>query len=268
MKKLIVSISLLLIILIGCSNSKSEIITVSGSTSVADYFKIISMEYEGLTGTQIEYQAIGSSAGIKNADVGITTFGTSSREIKPEELETGMKAEIIGYEGITIITHLENSQIQLTTEEIYKIYTGEITNWSDIGGSNGEIVIVSREVGSGTRASFQKGIGLEDEDITQNSIISEGNGNVASTVSTNPNAIGYISFKTYHENETELNAISIDSIEPTAENIINGTYKLYLPFTIVYHEENLDEISEKFIQWLINEGVIYLAPIAGIIAPK
>ncbi len=135
-------------------------------------------------------------------------------------------------------------------EQIRDIYTGKITNWKEVGGEDTPIVLVSREDGSGTRDAFQEIVGFNSEEISPQAQISDGSGSIKTMVAGNKNAIGYISFS-YVDNS--VHAVSIDGVKPTAENVQNKKYKLSRPFLLVYKEENLNENSKKFIDFIMSK---------------
>lgn len=255
----IIMLCLSMIIMWGCSskednidkgNSKEKItIKISGSTSVGP---IIEKEAAAYTGEnkniRIEVQEIGSSSGIKNSISGVSNLGMSSRELKAEE-KSQLKTVEIAYDGVAIIVHPTNTVTNLTSEEIRKIYCGEITNWKEVGGEDKEIVVVSREDGSGTRDGFQQIVGFTSEEISPKAIISDGNGNIKTTVASNPNTIGYMSFE--HIDEA-VKAIAVDEVMPSGENVLNKSYKLWRPFLLVYKDEYLTSSGQKFIDYILS----------------
>lgn len=256
---IIIMLCLSMIIMWGCSskednidkgNSKEKItIKISGSTSVGP---IIEKEAAAYTGEnkniRIEVQEIGSSSGIKNSISGVSNLGMSSRELKAEE-KSQLKTIEIAYDGVAIIVHPTNTVTNLTSEEIRKIYCGEITNWKEVGGEDKEIVVVSREDGSGTRDGFQQIVGFTSEEISPKAIISDGNGNIKTMVASNPNTIGYMSFE--HIDEA-VKAIAVDEVMPSGENVLNKSYKLWRPFLLVYKDEYLTSSGQKFIDYILS----------------
>lgn len=225
-------------------------IAISGSTSTEKIIKALADEYSALNpGVEITYEGIGSSAGVKNATDGISDIGTASREIKEEERAAGLTENVFAYDGIAVIVHPDNAVSQLTMDQITAIYNGEIANWSEMGGADAQIAVVSREEGSGTRGAFEELLGLEM--ITQNADIAEGNGNVQATVAGNPQAIGYVSF-TYID-ET-VKPCQVEGIDPTVENVLKGSYKLSRPFVMVYFEDKASELTKDFIAFASSDA--------------
>lgn len=266
MKKLLTLVSLFILVLTGCgtSNSSNSSITIQGSTSVEEFVKgVIAPAYEKETNKKIEYQANGSSAGIKAAQDGVSTFGTSSRSLTEDEVASGLKQEELAVDGIALVVNPKNEVKDLTSKQIIDIYTGKITNWQEVGGKDEQIQVVSREEGSGTRSAFEELLSIENQ-VDESATISDGNGNVANTVASNENAIGYISFETMYANKDKVSAIKLDGVEPSAKTVQSADYKLSRPFILVYKEENLSDDDREFIDYL-QKNKASLAPEAGLI---
>lgn len=228
--KIIALLSLISILMVGCNkkaeektNEKSlESITISGSTSVGPLMEKESERFEQLNPqVNVQINQLGSSAGIKDA-----------------------------INGTAIITSKDNKIDSLKLSQIRDIYTGKIRNWKDVGGKDSEIVVVSREEGSGTRDVFQKIVGYTSEELINNAIIGDGSGNIKTTVAGNNHAIGFISFE-YLDNS--VNKVKIDGIEPNAENVKYNKYKLARTFLLVYKEEYLKENGNKLIDFVLSE---------------
>ena len=157
---------------------------------------------------------------------------------------------MLAYDGVAVITNTGNSVKELTIGQIRDIFTGKITNWSEVGGSNASIVVVSREAGSGTRTAFEEGVGYSEEELVKDAIISKGNGDVKTTVSTNENAIGFVSFEYVDD---AISSINVNGIEPTAANVKAGSYALSRPFLAVTNEQYITEDSQKLIDYITSE---------------
>lgn len=244
-------------LVVGCGSSDgsgsqdSSKVTISGSTSVGPIVEILGEDFESKNeGISIEVQQIGSSAGIKNAIEGTSQIGMASRDLKDEEKASGLKETQIAIDGIAVITNKNNEVKDLTLEQVKDIYTGKITNWKEVGGKDAPIVVVSREDGSGTRDGFQENVGFESEELTKDAQISDGSGNIKSTVEGNENAIGYISFGYVDDN---VNALTIDGVELTTENVKNNTYAIARPFLFVSKEDNISEEGTKFIEYILSD---------------
>ncbi len=252
--------------------SKPVTITVSGSTSVGPLMEKEAEVFQGKNkNIKVEIQQIGSSAGIKNAIQGVSELGMSSRELKDEE-KSQIKEEIIAYDGIALVVNPKNTVTNLTMEQLKGIYTGKITNWKEVGGKDSPIVVVSREDGSGTRSAFEELVGFKGEDMIQTASISQGNGAVKNTVVTNENAIGYLSFELLYKEDGSLDdtikASKIENIDPTADNVLNKTYKLSRPFIVVYKEDKISAESKQFIEFIKSEEGQQIAKSKGAIPLK
>lgn len=258
-KKVKSAISMLLVTVLvggitGCASdqgAKSTTISISGSTSVGPLMEKISEKY-GSENSQIsiEINQVGSSAGVKDVINGVSDIGMASRELKDAEKQE-VKATIIAYDGIAIITNRNNPVSNLSMEQLKDIYTGQITNWKDIeGGEDKPIVVISREEGSGTRSAFQEIVGYKSEDLIANATISDGNGNVKSTVEGNENAIGFISFEYLDD---EISKLSIDGVKPEVDSVISGNYKISRPFILATKEAELKEEANALIEYILSK---------------
>ena len=258
-KKKLISIlagTLLVGSLVGCSNgggsgaSDASKITVSGSTSVGPTMEVLAENYQKANeGVTIEVQQVGSSAGITNTIDGTSQIGMSSRDLKDEEKSEGLEEYQIAIDGIAVITNTANDVKDLTMDQIKDIYTGKITNWKEVGGKDAQIVVVSREDGSGTRDGFQEIVGFESEELTGDAQISDGSGNIKTTVQGNENAIGYISFGYLDDS---INSVKIGGVEPTEENVYNDSYPISRPFLLVTKGEATDD-AKAFIDYILSD---------------
>ena len=258
-KKRLVSIlagTLLVGSLVGCSSgggsgeADASKITVSGSTSVGPTMEILAEDYQAANeGVTIEVQQVGSSAGITNTIDGTSQIGMSSRDLKDEEKSEGLEEYQIAIDGIAVITNSANGVEDLTIEQVKDIYTGKITNWKEVGGNDAQIVVVSREDGSGTRDGFQEIVGFESEELTGDAQISDGSGNIKTTVQGNENAIGYISFGFLDDS---INSVKIDGVEPKEENVYNDSYPISRPFLLVTKGEAADD-AKAFIDYILSD---------------
>ncbi|WP_315168070.1 phosphate ABC transporter substrate-binding protein [Metaclostridioides mangenotii] len=259
-KKLIVlALSIMIgIVTVGCGkvvdgqNSNSNSVTISGSTSVGAVMEPLVEEYkksEG-KGADIEVQQIGSSSGIKNTIDGTSKIGMTSRDLKEGEKQANLKETQIAIDGIAVITNKENKVKDLTMEQIKGIYTGKITNWKEVGGDNSSIVVVSREDGSGTREGFETIVGYAAEELVNSAIISDGSGNIKTTVAGNKNSIGYISLGYVNK---EVNSISISGVEATVDNVKSNKYPILRPFLLVNKPKGLSDKGQAFIDYILSE---------------
>ena len=231
------------------SNKNAITISISGSTSVGPLMEKIQEKYEEENNNvTLEIQQNGSGAGIKDVISGISEIGMSSRELKDEEKES-VQGTTVAYDGIALLVNPDNPVKNISLEDVKKIYTGEVTNWKELGGDDTPIVVVSREEGSGTRDAFQEIVGYKSEELIKDATISDGSGAVKTTVAGNKNAIGFASFE-YIDNT--VSALSIDGLEPTADNVKSGSYKISRPFILVTKEDSLTENGQKLIDFVLS----------------
>lgn len=231
------------------SSKDTTTISISGSTSVGPLMEKIQEKYEEENNNvTLEIQQNGSGAGIKDVISGISEIGMSSRELKDEE-KGSVQGTTVAYDGIALLVNPENPVKNISLEDVKKIYTGEITNWKEVGGDDAPIVVVSREEGSGTRDAFQEIVGYESEELLKDATISDGSGAVKTTVAGNKNAIGFASFE-YIDNT--VSALNINDVEPTADNVKSGDYKLSRPFILVTKEDSLTENGQKLINFVLS----------------
>lgn len=231
------------------SSKDTTTISISGSTSVGLLMEKIQEKYEEENNNvTLEIQQNASGAGIKDVISGISEIGMSSRELKDEE-KGSVQGTTVAYDGIALLVNPENPVKNISLEDVKKIYTGEITNWKEVGGDDAPIVVVSREEGSGTRDAFQEIVGYESEELLKDATISDGSGAVKTTVAGNKNAIGFASFE-YIDNT--VSALNINDVEPTADNVKSGDYKLSRPFILVTKEDSLTENGQKLIDFVLS----------------
>ncbi|HPW41792.1 MAG TPA: phosphate ABC transporter substrate-binding protein [Bacillota bacterium] len=229
-------------------------ITVNGSTSVQPLAEELAKAFkEKNPDATIDIQGGGSGVGIKSAADGVADIGMSSRDLKPEE--KSLKEFKIAVDGIAVIVNPTNEIQGLSMEQILKIYTGEITDWKEVGGKEGKITVVTREEGSGTRGAFIELTKVESKsegDRTVASAITQGStGAVITTVAGDPNAIGYASFGSAKEN-TDIKLISVDGKACTEENIYAGEYKISRPFLMLTQAEPTG-LAKAFLDFIISE---------------
>jgi phosphate transport system substrate-binding protein len=207
-------------------------ISVCGSTTVQPLAEKFAEAYEQLVGgVTITVSGGGSSVGVSSAGRGTTDVGMASREIKSDELAAypSMQVFEIARDGIAIVTHPDCPVNNLSKSQVRQIFTGDITNWEAVGGPDEDIVVVSREEGSGTRAAFEEMV-METDLITGASILQPSNGAIVTTVATTPNSIGYISFGYMN---SSVKGLSINGVAPTPENARAGRYPIVRPLNMM-----------------------------------
>ena len=176
----------------GCAKKVSGQVATDGSTSMEKVIGALGeVVHAANAGVTVTYNPTGSGSGIQAVSEGRCDIGLSSRALKDDEKATGLTGTTVALDGIAIIVNPENPVSDLTVEQIADIYTGEITNWTEVGGNDAEIVLIGREAGSGTRDGFESITGTKDACQYRQELTSTGD--VITTVSQNPDAIGYAS---------------------------------------------------------------------------
>jgi phosphate transport system substrate-binding protein len=238
-------------------------ITIAGSTSVAPIAEILAEEFMGLhPDVQIHVQSSGSSAGIKAAQENAADIGMSSRELKTEE--KNIHEIVIAKDGIVIVVHKSNTAVSdISIEQIRKIFTGEITNWSEVGGQDVAIIAVTRETGSGTRGAFED-IVMNKQEISSSAIVQGSTGAVKTAVQNDPNAIGYISLATLDNSVRDL---TVEGVKGTAENVRDNSYKIARPFLFLTNKAP-EGLVKAFIEFILSPEGQSLVAEEGLIPVK
>ncbi len=212
-------------------------ISMAGSTSMEKLANAVAEAFpETYTGVTVTAEFTGSSAGIESLLAGSVDIGNSSRNLKDEEKEGGAVENIVAIDGIAVVVDTANTVEDLTQEQLIQIYTGEVSNWSEVGGEDQAIVVVGRESGSGTRGAFEEILGIEDACAYANEL--DSTGAVMAKVASTPGAIGYVSLDVLDDT---VKAVTLEDVEATEENIKDGSYFLQRPFVMA----TLREISEQ-----------------------
>ncbi|EKM31043.1 phosphate binding family protein [Vibrio harveyi] len=218
----------------------------------------------------IEVQGPGSSAGVKAAKNGSADLGMSSRNLKDSEKEPALKEETVALDGIAVVVNPQNKLSGLTAEQVTAIYKGEVTNWKDVGGADKPIVAITRDTASGTRGAFEdimslkmKISGKKVSAISQRAQVANGNGALKTMVASNPYAIGYISLGTV---DGSVNALPIDGIEASVDNVKNGSYKVARPFLVLYKDGKPSAETQKFLDWMLTDEAQALVDQKGYIS--
>ncbi len=242
----------------------SGTVTITGSTSVEKILNDMIDEFTALNpDVTINYTGTGSSAGIADTASGANDIGASSRNLKDEEKSADIKEVTFAYDGIAVAVNPANPLTDISTEDLAKIFSGQVTNWSQIGGNDADIVVVSREGASGTRSAFEELVKLEDAGgLTESATVVEGNGNVQTAVAGNENAIGYVSFSYI---DTTVKALTVNGVEGTPEHSKSGEYVLSRPFLFVYKEASASAATKAFIEFsLCEDGQPFVEKHGGI----
>lgn len=252
--------------LAGCAGEGTGgAVSTDGSTSMERVIGALGEAFEaGNSGVTFTYNPTGSGSGIKAVQEGRCDIGLSSRRLKDEEKAAGLTETVLAYDGIAILVHPDNPVADLTLAQIADIYTGKITNWSEVGGNDGQIVRIGREAGSGTRDGFESISGTEGLCQYRQELTSTGD--VITTVSGNPNAIGYASLASVKDS---VKTLSVDGVVPNAETIRNGSYAVQRPFLLVTKiGEALSETAQKFFEYATSGEAHDIITAAGVVPAK
>jgi phosphate transport system substrate-binding protein len=236
----------------------SGVVKTGGSTSVEKVMTALIYQFQAENPeVTIDYEMNGSGDGIKGAIEGLYEIGHSSRELNTDGTEDGLDAKAYAIDGIAVAVNTENKATGLSSEQIKGIYTGKIKNWSEVGGADAPITVVTREEGSGTRDAFAEIIGIEDEEdpstaIVKNATVCDSTGSVQTTVSQNPNAIGYLSFSDV--DETKVSTLSFNDVAISEQSLSDGTYGLKREFYVMTKQgAELSAAASAFIDFIMGE---------------
>ena len=238
-------------------------VSTDGSTSMEKVIGALSESFMAQNGgVTVNYNPTGSGSGITAVQEGTCDIGLSSRALKDEEKSAGLKETVLAYDGIAIIVHPDNPVSDLSIEQIAKLYTGEITNWKDVGGNDAEVVLIGREAASGTRDGFESITGTKDKCRYRQELTSTGD--VITAVSQNPDAIGYASLASIKDT---VKALSVGGIVPTEDSVKDGSYAIQRPFVLVTVEGRaLSECAQKFFEYITSSEAASLISAAGAVA--
>ncbi len=275
---LAVVLSLLIGVMTGCGtdnpsgkadtgNTKAETsqtVSTDGSTSMEKVIGFLSEAYMEEHGDiKVTYNPTGSSSGIQAVSEGRCDIGLASRDLKEEE-QGDLTATVVAIDGIGIIVNPDNPVADLSVEQVGKIYTGEISNWKEVGGEDTPIVCIGREAASGTRDGFEEVTGTKDNCKYSQELTSTGD--VVQTVAGNPNAIGYASVASLNDT---VKAVSIEGVEPTTAAIQDGQYKIQRNFVLVTKKDaSLSETAQDFFDFATSEQADDLITQAGAVPIK
>lgn len=244
----------------GCGGEK-ETVSTDGSTSMNKVIGALGEAFEADNGITVTYNATGSGAGIQAVQEGRCDIGLASRNLKDEEKSKGLEGTVLAYDGIAVIVNPNNPVSDLDIETIAKIYTGEIKNWKEIGGNDAEIVLIGREAGSGTRDGFEDITDTKDKCKYRQELTSTGD--VITTVSSNPGAIGYASLASIKDT---VKALTVDGVAPSESTIKDGSYVVQRPFVLVTKKDTaLSESAQKFFDYITSEAANEIISAAGVV---
>ena len=237
-------------------------VSTNGSTSMEKVIGALSEQFMAdNSGVTVTYDPTGSGAGIEAASNGSADIGLASRALKDEEKVGGLTETVVALDGIAVIVNADSKVADLTVEQIGKIFTGEITDWSEVGGDAGTISCIGREAGSGTRDGFESITGTKDACKLDQELTSTGG--VIEAVAGNPNAIGYASLSAV-EGKNTVKAVTVGGVACTEETVLNGSYAIQRPFVLVTKTgETLSPAAQAFFDYATSSAASQLIKAAG-----
>ena len=238
-------------------------VATDGSTSMEKVIGALSESFMANNAdATVTYNPTGSGSGITAVQEGTCDIGLSSRALKDEEKAAGLKETVLAYDGVAIIVHPDNPVSDLTIEQIAQLYTGEITNWKDVGGNDAQVVLIGREAASGTRDGFESITGTKEKCQYRQELTSTGD--VITAVSQNPDAIGYASLASIKDS---VKALNVDGVTPSEDTVKDGSYKVQRPFVLVTAEgKALTPVAQAFFDYAVSSDAAAIIAKAGAVA--
>ena len=242
----------------GDLSSLSGKIATGGSTSMNSVIEALSEGFaEVAPGVTVSYDPTGSGAGITGAVEQTLDIGLASRALHDDE--TGVTATTVALDGIAMVVNNENPVSDLSIEQLAQIFKKEVTNWADVGGEDGEIVVIGREAGSGTRDGFESIVGVEDACVYDQELTATGA--VISAVASNKLAIGYASLSAVGDT---VKTLTVEGVECSEATVLDGTYKVQRPFNFITNDAaELSDAAKAFIDFAVSEDAAELIRLAG-----
>ena len=236
----------------------SGTVSTGGSTSMNSVIEALSEGFaEVAPDVTVSYDPTGSGAGITGALEQTLDIGLASRALHDDE--TGVTATTVALDGIAMVVNNENPVSDLSIEQLAQIFTKEITNWADVGGEDGEIVVIGREAGSGTRDGFESIVGVEDACVYDQELTATGA--VISAVASNKLAIGYASLSAVGDT---VKTLTVEGVECSEATVLDGTYKVQRPFNFITNDSaELSDAAKAFIDFAVSEDAAELIRLAG-----
>lgn len=225
-----------------------------GSTTVEPIALTVISDFKKLyPDAHISYDSIGSSAGVKGVLAGTYSLGGASRDLKGSESAKGAKATAVAKDGVAVIVNKESVLIDnLSFEQVGKIYSGEITNWKEVGGPDAEIAVFNRDEASGTRDCFKMTVDAIEAGFRDDAAVVTSNGDMVAKVGGTPNAIGYCGFG-YLDRDPGIKSVTIDSVTPEIDNVLDHSYKISRNLNLVYTELKKGSLEEAFINYCLSD---------------
>lgn len=241
----------------------SGTVSTDGSTSMEKVINSLGESFMAMNkDVKFTYNPTGSGSGIQAVSEGRCDIGLSSRALKDDEKASGLVETVVALDGIAVVVNPENPVSDLDIDTIAKIYTGEITNWKDVGGNDAEIVLIGREAGSGTRDGFESITDTKDACQYRQELTSTGD--VINTVSQNPDAIGYASLSAVGDS---VKALTVGGVEATEATVKDGSYVVQRPFVLVTKEgTKLSPAAQAFFDYALSADAASIIAAAGAVA--
>lgn len=257
---LLIAILITIMAAVGGADALTGAVSTDGSTSME---KVIGALGEAFVNenpnVRFTYNPTGSSSGIAAVLEGRCDIGLSSRDLKQSEIDSGLTGTILAYDGIAVIVNPQNPVNDLSLEAIASVFTGEIDNWSKVGGEDMPIVLIGREAGSGTRDGFESIVGVEGICAYRQELTSTGD--VIATVSQNPNAIGYASLASIKKT---VKALDVDGVMPSEESVKDGSYTVQRPFVLVTKNDvELSGTARAYYEYILSPEAGEIIAAAG-----
>lgn len=247
------------------NNQNTELsgsVSTNGSTSMDKVIGALREQFMAdHKNVTVTYDPTGSGSGIEAVKNGSCDIGLSSRALKDEEKAAGLTETIVALDGIAVIVNAENTVTDLSLEQIAEIYTGAVTDWSDLGGTAGAIAVIGRESGSGTRDGFESITGTEDACVLAQELSSTGA--VIEAVRTTPGAIGYASLSAV-EGQEGITVLTVGGVAPSEATVLDGSYAIQRPFVFATRaDEPLSEAAQAFYDFATSTAANDLIAAAG-----
>jgi phosphate transport system substrate-binding protein len=252
---------MVVVTLTGCGGGA---VNAEGSTSMDLTMSVLTEAYEEKTGTRVNFSGTGSGAGIQAALAGTCDLGMSSRALTEDEKAQGAVGHLVALDGIAVVVNRGNPVEGLTGQALAAIFTGEVTNWKELGGEDEPIAVYGREAGSGTRAGFEEALGLVDQ--CRYTSVYTATGDIVGGVARNPGGIGYVSLSGVGD---AVKSLAVDGAACTEENLKTGAYPLSRPFLLVTNGDRaLSHEAQGFLDFAVSDEVSEYLALAGVVAPS
>ena len=232
----------------------SGTVSTNGSTSMEKVIGSLKEQFQKDNDGQVtvSYDATGSGAGIEAVTNGTTDIGLSSRALKDEETSAGLTGTTVALDGIAVIVNADSQVSDLSVEQIGQIFSGQITNWKEVGGDDATIVVLNRKAGSGTRATFEAAVfGDEAVDFKGDAELDK-SGDVQTQMGSTDNAISYLDFS--HFDDSKFNAIKVEGVEPKSANVTDDSFKIWAT-EHMYCAKDADEATKAFLEFMLSDDV-------------